>query len=171
MGTKYPGAGKSLKPFPFYFASMYTRHETSQIRKKFWTTFGLYMRPVAGADGEKKNWLNYKTGIRHIYFRMDAGRDYASVAIELRHTDSALRLYYYEPLLSMKNVLEQMTGEAWDWQLQTTDENGNAFCRVSITLDGVNIFNESDWPSIISFLKPRMTALDEFWEVIKESLK
>ncbi|MBL7739464.1 MAG: DUF4268 domain-containing protein [Chitinophagaceae bacterium] len=150
---------------------MYTRQEISQIRKKFWTSFGQYMRPVAGADGEKKNWLNYKTGIRHIYFRMDAGTNAASVTIELRHTDSALRVHYFEQLLSMKNVLEQMTGEAWDWQLQTTDENGNVISRISKIVEGVNIFKEADWPRIISFLKPRMIALDKFWSLAKDILE
>ncbi|MBL7745240.1 MAG: DUF4268 domain-containing protein [Chitinophagaceae bacterium] len=147
---------------------MYTRQEISQVRKKFWTTFGQYMRPVTGADGEKKNWLNYKTGIRHIYFRMVAGKDYASVAIELQQTDSALQDHYFNQLLSMKNVLEQMTGEVWDWQSQITDENGNVISRISKTVEGVNIFNETDWPRIISFLKPRMIALDEFWGIARE---
>jgi hypothetical protein len=26
---------------------------------------------------------------------------------------------------------------------------------------------EGDWPAIISFLKPRIIALDEFWENVK----
>jgi hypothetical protein len=28
--------------------------------------------------------------------------------------------------------------------------------------------NEADWPVIISFLKPRIIGLDEFWGIAKE---
>jgi hypothetical protein len=35
--------------------------------------------------------------------------------------------------------------------------------RIYCTLQPANIFKETDWPAIISFLKPRMIALDAFW--------
>ena len=147
---------------------MYTRQEASQIRKKFWTSFGQYMRPLAGANGDTINWLNYKTGIRHLYFRMDADTERASVAIELRHTDLSLQQHYFKQLQQVKILLEQETGEEWQWELQRPDEDGNTVSRVSIALDKVNIFDASDWPTIISFLKSRILALDKFWDAVKD---
>jgi hypothetical protein len=41
-------------------------------------------------------------------------------------------------------------------------------------MEGVSIFNKEDWPKLISFFKPRIVALDEFWNMVKysfESLK
>ena len=52
---------------------MYSKHEASQLRQEFWTPFGRYMQPVLSSEGERVNWINYKTGAKHIYFRMDAG--------------------------------------------------------------------------------------------------
>lgn len=150
---------------------MYSRQEASLIRRKFWTRFGQYMRPVNGATGDTVNWLNYKTGVKHIYFRMDAGRQNASVAIELRHTDAALRQHYFEQLGQLRSILEQITGERWEWQLLTADEDGNNISRISTSLAAVNIFKEADWPSIISFLKPRIIALDELWMTVKEQFE
>jgi len=95
---------------------MYSRQEATQLRKKFWTQFGQYMRPLTGADGERVNGLNYQTGIKHIYFRMDAGSSGASIAIELRHADETMRRHYFEQLKQLRNLLEQSTGEKWDWQ-------------------------------------------------------
>ena len=46
--------------------------------------FGQYMRPVLNANDEEVNWLNYKTGARHIYFRMDAGKSVASISIQVQ---------------------------------------------------------------------------------------
>lgn len=53
---------------------MYTREQISQLRQEFWTTFGQYMSPVLSAEGGKINWLNYKTGIKHLHFKMDADK-------------------------------------------------------------------------------------------------
>ena len=51
---------------------MYTKHEISKTRQEFWTTFGQYIKPVPNADGTKTNWKNYKTGVKHMYFRIIA---------------------------------------------------------------------------------------------------
>jgi hypothetical protein len=150
---------------------MYSRQQASLIRKKFWTSFGQYMRPLPGAEGDAINWLNYKTGIRHLYFRMDANTERASVAIELRHTDLSLQQQYFEQLQQVKILLEEQTGEEWQWELHQTDEDGNTVSRVSIALDKVNIFNTTDWPMIISFLKPRILALDKFWDAVKDGFE
>lgn len=147
---------------------MYTQQEASLIRKKFWTSFGQYMKPIISASGEKVNWLNYKTSIKHLYFRMDADNKKASVAIELRHPDIIEQQQYFEQLQQLKNILEQTNGEVWQWLLHHTDEDGNIVSRVIISLDNVNIFNQDDWPVLISFLKPRIIALDQFWDLVKD---
>jgi hypothetical protein len=150
---------------------MYTKQEASLIRKKFWTSFGQYMRSLTGAGGEPVNWLNYKTGIRHLYFRMDADNKQASVSIELKHPDVSLRQHYFQQLQQVRKILEQSTGEQWLWEAEQTDDDGNAISRAGIVLKNVNIFQESDWPAIISFLKPRIMALDEFWEQVKDGFE
>jgi hypothetical protein len=150
---------------------MYTRQEASLIRKQFWTSFGQYMRPLPGANGDTINWLNYKTGIRHLYFRMDADTKQASISIELRHADPLLQQQYFEQLLQLKNLLEQATGEGWQWQLHKPDEDGNMVSKICTTLANINIFNNADWPTIISFLKPRILALDRFWDTVKDGFE
>jgi Domain of unknown function (DUF4268) len=151
--------------------TMYTRQEASLIRKKFWTHFGQYMKPVPSSAGDSINWLNYKTGIKHIYFRMDADTKKAAIAIELRQPDPELQQYYFTYLQSLKKILEQFTGEEWRWQLQERNEDGNLISRIQAEHQPVNIFNESDWPAIISFLKPRLLALDEFWNLVKDGFE
>lgn len=144
---------------------MYSRQEASLIRKNFWTSFGQYMRPLPDAEGQAVNWLNYKTGIRHLYFRMDADNKQAAIAIELKHPDPGQRDYYFGKLQQVRNILEQETGEAWQWQSGVEDEDGNTISRVYKVLPNVNVFDKQDWSSIISFLKPRMLALDSFWKL------
>lgn len=150
---------------------MYGRKESSLIRKNFWTRFGQYMRPVQGTTGEPVNWLNYKTGIRDIYFRMDADAAKAGIAIELRHSDPQTRQYYFNKLRRVKNILEEIVGEEWTWESDLRDETGISYSRIGMELRGVSIFRETDWSSIISFLKPRMIGLDEFWTLVKDGLE
>ena len=150
---------------------MYSRQESSETRKKFWTSFGQYMRPVTGANGDRINWVNYKTGRKHIYFRMDVDNKKASIAIELQHSDPAQRVECFEQFVQLKNILEDITTEKWNWEKEHKDEHGQVIGRIVKTLDGVNIFNQEDWPSIISFLKPRMIALDEFWQMAKDGFE
>ena len=147
---------------------MYSRQETSKIKKEFWTRFGQYMRPLPGASGEPINWLNYKTGRKHIYFRMDADRTKASIAIELRHPDAGTQQQVFEQMLALKEVLRQFTNEDWQQESLVAGEDGSLVSRIYTELSPVNTLNESDWPAIISFLKPRIMALDEFWDMAKE---
>ncbi len=121
-----------------------------------------------GADGGQVNWLNYKTGVKHMYFRMDADKKKASIGIELKQADDELRKDYYGRLLQMKAVLEEEMGEEWVWEEDSFDEDGRPVSRISTSIDSVNIFNKADWPAMISFLKPRMLALDNFWWQVKD---
>jgi len=148
---------------------MYSKQEASQLRKKFWTSFGQYMRPLPNADGEPVNWLNYKTGIKHLYFRMDAGKDKATIAIELCHPDPSVQRHYFEKCRSLEKLLHQTLGENWEWQLHISDEEGKLISRIGTQLKNVNIFDDKEWPAIISFLKPRMLALDSFWSIVKDA--
>ncbi|MGZ8559766.1 MAG: DUF4268 domain-containing protein [Chitinophagaceae bacterium] len=150
---------------------MYSKQELSLLRKKFWTKFGQYMQPLPGEAGEPVNWLNYKTGIRHLYFRMDADNRQATVAIELRHDDLLMQQFYFEKFRELEKVFEQIMNEPWQWEPDIIDEDGKQVSRISAVLKGVNVFNTSDWPLIISFLKPRILALDTFWALVKDSFE
>jgi hypothetical protein len=147
---------------------VYSKQEIAQTRQRFWTSFGQYMRPVKGATGDTINWLNYKTGVRHIYFRMDVTTTSASIGIELQHPDEAVRLGYFNQFQALRSMLESSASETWDWSPVFEDENGEIISRIGKTIDGVNIFRESDWPEIISFLKPRIIALDQFWSEVRD---
>ena len=147
---------------------MYSKEQASKLRQQFWTRFGQYMKPVPGAGGEPVNWLNYKTGKRHISFHLDASKEQATIAIEIKHADKTDREIGYQQFLALKKILENVTGFLWHWEQEITAGNGEVFSKISQTLHQVNVLNEQDWPAIIAFLKPRIMALDIFWEQVKD---
>lgn len=147
---------------------MFSKEEASQIRRKFWTNFGQYMRPVRSAEGLRVNWINYKTGYKGLNFKMEVDKKRAWIGIQLSQKDADLRDLFYEQLLELRSFLHGTLGEEWVWEQETANSLGQPIALVSTTLEGVNIFRESDWPAIISFLKPRLVALDEFWSMAKD---
>jgi hypothetical protein len=148
---------------------MYSREEASQLRQAFWTAFGQYVAPQPSAEGLKVNWINYKTGIKHLYFRMQADNRTATIAIEFAHPDQGMQELFMEQLIEYKNILNQYLPEEWDWQPNAADEYGKPISRVFTEIKPVSIFKREDWPQLISFFKPRIIALDEFWSDAKYS--
>lgn len=143
---------------------MYTREQASQLRQAFWTTFGQYMAPVLSAEGNKTNWLNYNTGHKHLYFRMKADKKFASIGIEITHPDLELQEFFFDQFKTLQTYLHQLLEEPWVWDLHQPDENGKIISRIYQEISPVNVFNREDWPTLISFFKPRMIKLDAFWD-------
>lgn len=146
---------------------MYSRAETSRIRKDFWISFGQYMKPIRGASGFRVNWPNYKTGVKDIYFRMKAENDFASIGIEICHADEELQELFFDQFKQFRKLLEAETGEEWSWKLHGENEFGQKISKIEKVKTGVNVMDQNSWHDIISFLKPRIISLDAFWDNVK----
>jgi len=142
---------------------MYTREQASTLRQAFWTAFGNYMNPVPSAEGLKINWINYNTGLKNVFFRLKADKKTADIAIEITHPDTEIQELYFEQFTELRPMLHEQMDEEWEWVLHTTDENGKIISRIYKEISPVSVFNQNDWPTLISFFKPRLISLDEFW--------
>lgn len=129
------------------------------------------MGPVLSADGLRVNWINYKTGVKHIFFKMQADNKHATIAIELSHPDIELQQLFFEQFEGYKAMLHNTLGEDWEWQLHVADDYGKIISRIYAELRPVSIFQKEDWPNLISFFKPRIIALDEFWSMAKPAFE
>jgi hypothetical protein len=145
---------------------MYSREEAARIKRSFWIAFGKYMSPIPSASGLLTNWINYKTGVKNIFFRLDADNSSARVSIEIAHRDDSLREIFFEQFQSLKKILNAHLNQEWNWEANVR-EDYKTISRISAEIKGVNVFNDADWPKIISFLKPRMIALDSFWNEVR----
>ena len=141
---------------------MFSKQEESFLRKQFWTSFGQYLAPIPSAAGNKINWINYKTGIRFIHFKMDATIDHSYIGIEISHDNMATQKLYFNYLKTLRQDIENSIGEKWIWE-ESVEVNGKNISRIYKTLPNINIHRQTDWPQIISFLKTRIIALDHFW--------
>jgi len=146
---------------------MYSKDEAARLRQQFWISFGQYMKPVPSVSGYPVNWINYKTGIKNIFFKMDVDTRKATISIQLSHPDAGIRELVFNQFEEFKLMFRNTVNEEWDWLQDTTDEYGKTVSQITITLEKVNIYNQQHWPELISFFKPRIIALDEFWDNVK----
>lgn len=142
---------------------MYSKDQASAIKQAFWTALGQYMTLSPSAEGEKINWINYKTGIKNLHFKMQVDGNAAIIEIELTHPDPGIQELMMEQLKEYKKILQDYVGEEWQWEIQVPNDHNKMVSKVRKTYPGVSIFKQEDWPSLISFFKPRMIALDQFW--------
>ncbi len=89
---------------------LYSKEQASSIKQSFWKAFGQYMALQPSAEGLKVNWINYKTGIRHLSFKMQAGNQTACIMIELSPPDGGIRELMFDQLLSLKPILDGYPG-------------------------------------------------------------
>lgn len=150
---------------------MYSKDQASQLKQAFWTAFGQYMGPVLSADGLRTNWINYKTGVKQIFFKMQADSKRASIGIEITHPDTELQQRFFEQFSLYKTMLSNALGEEWEWQLHITDDYGKTISRISTEISPLSVYEKGDWPKLISFFKPRIIALDEFWSNTKDAFE
>jgi uncharacterized protein DUF4268 len=134
-----------------------------KIKEEFWTTFGKYMALHLSASGQKINWINYKTGVKHVHFKIMTDDTAVSLIIELSNPDTFLRTRVYQQLVNDHALLEEYTGSNWQWHIDAGVRGRATVSQLKQKLDGVNVFRRSDWPAMISFLKPLLLGVDRFW--------
>lgn len=142
---------------------MYGRQEAAQLRQEFWTRFGQYMSPIPNAEGEKINWINYKTGEKHIRVRMLADNKQAAVGLLLDHPDAGIQQLFYEQLSALENNLPQGSEAPWQWFLHRYNNDGRMQSGFEARIKEVNLYNREHWPRLISFFKEHILVLDQFW--------
>lgn len=150
---------------------MYSKEEASLIRKKFWTSFGHYMKMYNVANGRNVNWLNYKTGIKYLDFKTDVTAKSAQIIIEFSHSDTEIRALMFEQFYEFELLFKAQVGADWEWVDFITNEVGKEVGKIELRLLNVSLFKEESWLEIMQFLKENLIKLDEFWEQVKENFQ
>lgn len=153
---------------------MYTKEEAREITTLFWTSFGKYMQKHKSQFQFHNKWVNYRTGVKDVYFRLKLDKSMAIVCIELQHKDQGIRELYFQQFEELKRVFTEIVGE-WKWEFDelvyTPEGNYLALSKISIAIDGVNLFNKETWQKTFQFFEEHMLKLDEFWADFNEIFK
>jgi uncharacterized protein DUF4268 len=139
-----------------------------KIKEEFWITFGKYMAMVPSASGEKINWINYKTGIKNLQFKLTVDDKSVALFIDIAHPDLAVQRRLFQQFKADKVTLVNFTNNDWKWEEESLLADGRTVSRLFQLHAGVNVYFKADWPVMISFLKHALTGLDQFWNQQKD---
>tara|TARA_Y100001968_G_C19384106_1_gene731883 strand:- start:337 stop:798 length:462 start_codon:yes stop_codon:yes gene_type:complete len=147
---------------------MYDRETVKNTKKLFYTSFGKYISRERSSSGLKVKWINYETGIKSIFVRLDANQKNAKVCIDIQHKDSDIRELHYEQFIQLKKVFSSLSDVNWTWDENYTHDNSTTFSRISSTLPNFNIYDKSQWKTAFEFYKKSLNHFDVFWCEFKE---
>ncbi|MBD3635953.1 MAG: DUF4268 domain-containing protein [Crocinitomicaceae bacterium] len=141
---------------------MLSKEEVKELRIDFWGRLEHQMKKLRNPHGSKVNWMNYNTGIKHLYFRMEADESGARLCIDIQFPDEGIRALYYEQFEEFKNVLSSKF-KTLNWYPKWDHWNGKEIARIAIEKGGCSLRNTDDWDKMHLFLKLNFVKLDEFW--------
>jgi len=140
---------------------MFSKEESANIRKEFWTRFGQ--------DFPRK-WLRYNTKIKDLSLKFYADRKKAAVMIDIEMKDDLFREAYFDKFLSLKNIfMKEIPELIFEPNFQL--ENGKRISRIYIELPHVSIHNKKTWPEIYLFFNKHMDKLEKLFIEYEDYIK
>ncbi len=128
------------------------------------------MKKHAGEYGEKIRWVNYRTGVNSIRFKIEAQKNTSSVSIDIVNNDEWVREVFFEQFEEFKTLLTNSMDDL-EWVKSYRVDSGVYIGRIYTELNGPSINNESEWGEIYQFFEKNLVALHEFWEISQDVFK
>lgn len=142
---------------------MFSKEEAKELTKLFWTSFGKYMGKHQSFHGKHIKWVNYKTGVKDVYFRLRADAKHAELTIDIQHKDDSIRKLFYEQFTELRRIFTDLVGE-WIWEEDIYNEAGQQVSKIYLPYDQkINIYLKDTWADCFHFFEENMVKLDAFW--------
>lgn len=141
---------------------MFSKEESAQIRKEFWTSFGKSF---------PRKWLLYNTKIKGLSFKFVADRKKAFVCLDIENPDELVNLLYFDQMLSLKTLLEIELPEVIfndEYEL----ESGKTIHRIYVPFEGkFSVHNKNTWRDCFEFYMEIMPKFEAFYYEYEEVIK
>ncbi|MDH7446861.1 DUF4268 domain-containing protein [Aquimarina sp. 2201CG14-23] len=141
---------------------MFSREESKKIRQEFWTTFGKVY---------PNKWLLYNTKIKDVTLKFTFTTKHAQVSIDIEPFDEVIRAYYFDKLLSLKNILITEFLQDIIFEEFYELENGKIISRLYVELPNVSVHNKKTWKETMLFLHKNMMKLETFFLEYKDFIE
>jgi hypothetical protein len=142
---------------------MFSKEESSQLRKEFWTSFGKSF---------PRKWVLYKTKIKDFGFKFVADKKQALVCLDIESFDRTKNELLFDQVLELKNILtEDYLPDVIFDELYVL-ETGKIIHRVYVKYNGeFNIHNKNTWQNVYYFFNEAMHQFEEFYEDYEDFIK
>ncbi|WP_299765843.1 DUF4268 domain-containing protein [uncultured Dokdonia sp.] len=138
---------------------MFSKEQSKEIRQQFWIFFDKRY---------PRKWLLYNTGIKDVSLKFDFDTKKAIVGIDSTSNDEIYRTYYFDKLLSLKNILKEEVSPNLIFDEHYMLSSGKFITRCYLQLDGVSIHNKNTWPEVFDFFNTYMDKLERFYIEYKD---
>lgn len=149
---------------------MWSKEEAKNRKIRFFTNFGIYMKKYIPEYGEKIRWVNYRTGLNSIRFKIEADKVSSRVCIDIINKDEGVREVFLEQFEEFKTLLSNSMDEL-EWIKEYRIDSSIYITRIITELKGPSINQESEWGDIYRFFEKNLVALHEFWDISQDVFK
>lgn len=149
---------------------MISKEELKERNSKFWTDFQNEMRSVRSSTGRRMNWVNYPTGVKDIYVRMETTGKSTLFGIDIQPKDDGIRSILWEQMTELRRVMEDEMGAATEWSEHNRIFADRTVSRIYWENPDLNFYDDADLPKIRAFLREKIVAFDAFYQEFKEIL-
>ena len=141
---------------------MFSKEQSKEIRQQFWIFFGKRY---------PRKWILYNTGIKDFSLKFDFDTKKAIVAIESATSDEIDRAYYFDKLISLKNLLLQDISSELIFDEHYLLPSGKIVSRCYLILENVSIHNKNTWPEVFDFFNTYMSKTEAFFIEYKDYIE
>lgn len=142
---------------------MFSKEESAQLRKEFWTSFGKSF---------PRKWLLYNTKIKGFAFKFQGDRKKASVCLDFEHLDEVANELLYDQLLSLKSILESEYLPEVIYHDNFELDNRKIIRRIYVPYDKkFSIHNKDTWRDCYEFYVETMTQFELFFYEYEDFIK
>jgi len=141
---------------------MFSKEESAQLRKEFWTSFGKSF---------PKKWLLYNTKIKGLSFKFVGDRKKAMVCLDIENPEELVNLLYFDKMISLKSLLENELPEVIfnnEYEL----ESGKKIHRIYVPFEGkFSVYNKNTWRDCFEFYMETMPKFETFFFEYEDVIK
>ncbi|MFT5779678.1 MAG: hypothetical protein ACI837_002637 [Crocinitomicaceae bacterium] len=149
---------------------MLSREAKKDRNTQFWNAFQKEMRNVKSSNGKGIHWINYPTGVKDVYVRLETDGKATRFCFDLQPKDDGIRSILWEQMTELRKVMEDAMGPAASWIEFDRVIAGRNVSRILWEKMNLNFYDDEDIPMIKQFMKEKLRAFDLFYQEYKEIL-
>ena len=139
---------------------MFSKEESTSLRKEFWTCFGKSF---------PRKWVLYNTKIKGLSFKFVANRKNAMICLDIENPDKMANKILFEKILSLQTILKEDYLSEVIFEDSYRLENEKIIHRIYINhKDKFSIYNKNTWSSCYNFYVEVMPKFELFFLEYKD---
>ncbi|MDP3353865.1 MAG: DUF4268 domain-containing protein, partial [Flavobacteriaceae bacterium] len=140
------------------------------VRKRYWQQLLPLITNTTlfeNVNASKDHWLSTGAGIGGVSYTFVITKSYVRIELSIITSSKETNKIYFKKLIKNKEAIEQSFGNILEWE----ELPENKMCRIKIEQQGVNLFNESDWNTMNTFLVTNLPKFENAFQPFIKDLK